>query len=225
MEQTLADTAYEALTQMIYASEYKSGDKLVEQQIISKLGISRTPVREALRRLAADGLVDLCPGTFSRVHVFSDKEVLDIGLVRLAIDTIAAPLVVLNGSNRDFQDLAVLAADCQRAFERNDISERIRLDFEFHNTVVALSGNHELANIQNQLTKRGRLMQIQSYIERGNEFCDLSGHTEIINALNARDTAAAITAMQNHLKHPYTRTAASQQEWSSTVDALKTLRR
>ena len=59
MKQTLADTAYKKLLDMIYSLKYQSGDRLVEQQLINELEISRTPVREAIRRLASDGLVDL----------------------------------------------------------------------------------------------------------------------------------------------------------------------
>ena len=61
MKQTLADTAYEKLLDMIYSLKYQSGDRLVEQQLINELEISRTPVREAIRRLAGDGPPCGCP--------------------------------------------------------------------------------------------------------------------------------------------------------------------
>ena len=76
MKQTLADTAYEKLLDMIYSLKYQSGDRLVEQQLINELEISRTPVREAIRRLAGDGLAHL-PGFIhllqrrSRISVWS----------------------------------------------------------------------------------------------------------------------------------------------------------
>lgn len=236
MKQTLADSAYEQLLEGIYSSELRledkddktikleGGDKIVEQQVIDLLGISRTPVREAIRRLASDGLVDLCPGTFARVHTFTDKEKQDFGLVRLAIDTVAAPLVVLNGSNRDFQNLMSITTECQRAFDNHDIMGRLRLDFKFHSTLISLSGNHELTNIQEQLTKRGLLMQIQTYNAKGSSFCDLTGHLVIIQALNARDTDASIRAMQDHLRSSYTSTPVNMQEWKNAEAALSSLR-
>lgn len=224
MKQTLADTAYEQLLQKIYASELQGGDKIVEQQVIDLLGISRTPVREAIRRLASDGLVDLCPGTFARVHTFSDKEKQDFGLIRLAIDTVAAPLVVLNGSNLDFQNLMSITTECQRAFDNNDIMGRLRLDFEFHSVLVSLSGNHELTNIQNQLTKRGLLMQIQTYHTKGSSFCDLTGHLVIIQALNQRNTDACIRALQDHLRHSYASTPENMQQWQSAESALASIK-
>lgn len=215
MKQTLADTAYEKLLDMIYSQKYRSGDRLVEQQLINELEISRTPVREAIRRLAGDGLVDLSTGTFARIHTFTAKEKQDIGLVRLAIDTVAAPLIVLNASNKDLQDLMTIAADCQRASDRNDIMERIRLDFDFHLTLVSLSGNQVFTNIQEQLTKKGRLIQIQRYSENGATFCNLAGHLDILQALNNRDTTACVKAMQDHLRSSYASQSADPQIWSA----------
>ena len=104
-------------------------------------------------------------------------------MVRLAIDTTVAPLIVLNASNKDLQDLMSIAADCQRASDRNDIMERIRLDFKFHQVLVELSGNQVFTDIQEQLTKKGRLIQIQHYSENGATFCNLAGHLDILQAL------------------------------------------
>lgn len=220
MKQTLADKAYEQLLDRIYSLEYQEDNRIVEQQLIELLGIGRTPVREAIRRLAGDGLIDLSPGTFARIHTFSDKEKQDMGVVRLALDTAAAPLVILNGSNRDFQNLLVITTECQKAFERNDIIERLRLDFEFHTMLISISGNRELTTIQKQLTKRGMLMQIQSYCAEGSSFCDLTGHLNILQALNARDTNACIRCMQDHLKYAYTTTPEAKQEWQTVESAL-----
>lgn len=222
MKQTLADTAYEKLLDMIYSLKYQSGDRLVEQQLINELEISRTPVREAIRRLASDGLVDLSTGTFARIHTFTAKEKQDIGLVRLAIDTTVAPLIVLNASNRDLQDLMSVAADCQRASDRNDIMERIRLDFEFHQVLVNLSGNQVFADLQEQLTKKGRLIQIQHYSENGATFCNLAGHLDILQALNDRNTAACIKAMQDHLRPSYASHGVDPKIWEVAETALRT---
>ena len=76
----------------------------------------------------------------------------------------------------------------QRASDRNDIMERIRLDFKFHQVLVELSGNQVFTDIQEQLTKKGRLIQIQHYSENGATFCNLAGHLDILQALNDRNT-------------------------------------
>ncbi len=221
MKRTLADSAYEQLLGKIYSMEFKGGDRLVEQQLCDILGIGRTPVRQAVQRLASDGLIDLNPGSFAIIHTFTEKEYQDFGIVRLSIDFTVAPLVVLNGSNRDFQNLMDNTIECQKAFERDDITERIRLDYEFHTNFVAISGNQEFINIQEQLTKRGRLMQLQRYLREGSNFCDLSGHLNIIRALNNRDTVECINAVKAHLSHSFNTSLESTKEWESVVSALE----
>ena len=203
MKQTLADTAYTYLLDMILTNQIKSGDRIPEQNIISQLNISRTPVREAIRRLVADGIVDLSPGTFALVHRFTKKEMMDMGAIRITIDSLAAQFAILNGSNHDFQNLITLAAECQRAFDNNDIIERIRLDCEFHTMLTTIGGNKELISIQQRLTKRSRLMQIQSYNQEGASFCDLAGHLDIIKALMDRNVDQCLQMVHNHLKHFY----------------------
>ncbi|MCD8083724.1 MAG: GntR family transcriptional regulator, partial [Clostridiales bacterium] len=198
----------------------KGGDRVIEPQLIEALGIGRTPVRQAIQRLASDGLLDANPGTFAIVHSFTEKERQDYGMVRLAIDTVAAPLVILNGSNRDFQNLLDTTIACQKASEQNDIPERIRLDFAFHNLFVALSGNHELTKIQEQITRRGRLMQLQIYRRQGASFCDLSGHLDIIRALHDRDTSSCILAVKAHLGHSYASDSDVTPEWKAVESAL-----
>ncbi len=220
MVQTLADTAYEQLLGRIYSLEFQSGDRLVEQQLTQMLDIGRTPLRQAIQRLASDGLVDLNPGTFATIHTFTEKEVQDYGIVRLSVDVTAAPLVILNGSNLDFQNLLSITTECQKAFERNDIMERIRLDYEFHQQFVAISGNQELTSIQEQMTKRGRLMQLQKYIKEGSSFCDLSGHLDILRALNERNTEDCIRAIKEHLSHSYNPESGKSVEWESVSSSL-----
>ncbi len=219
MKQTLADTAYDQLLNKIYSLELQGGDRIVEQQLTELLGIGRTPLRQAIQRLANDGLIDLNPGTFAVIHSFTEKEKQDYGMVRLAIDTMAAPLAILNGSNRDFQGLMDITIECQKAFERDDIQDRIRLDYAFHTGFVALADNQELIKIQEQLTKRGRLMQLQTYSQKGPSFCDLSGHLDIIRSLTDRDTSACIQAVQHHLGHSF-ETPMNSQAWQAVKAAL-----
>ena len=115
-----------------------------------------------------------------------------------------------------------IAADCQRASDRNDIMERIRLDFKFHQVLVELSGNQVFTDIQEQLTKKGRLIQIQHYSENGATFCNLAGHLDILQALNDRNTNACIKAMQDHLRPSYASHGVDSKIWEVAETALRT---
>ena len=203
MKRTLSDNAYEYLENLIFSSKLKKGDKIYEQNIVDTLEISRTPVREAIRRLVADGLLDFTPGSYASVHTFSKKEQTDLGTVRVAVDCLAVELDIQNGSNRDFNRLRIIQANCQQAADDSDISARIRYDCDFHTELSVISDNKELLSIQLRLTKRSRLMQLQAYEDEGASFCDLTGHKDIINALMDRDVKASIQAVRAHLIHFY----------------------
>lgn len=101
--------------------------------------------------------------------------------------------------------------------------ERIRLDFDFHLTLVSLSGNQAFTDIQEQLTKKGRLIQIQRYSENGATFCNLAGHLDILQALNNRNTAACVKAMQDHLRFSYASQDTGAQLWSAAETNLNTM--
>ena len=130
MKQSLSDIAYEYILDLIFSFQLLSGSKLFEQDVVDKLEISRTPVREAIRRLVADGVLDFYPSRYAEVHSFSPEERLDMGMVRMNVDTLAVQLAILNGSNRDFRRMMNIASACKEASDAGDIPTRIKYDCE-----------------------------------------------------------------------------------------------
>ena len=98
--------------------------------------------------------------------------------------------------------------------------ELIRLDFDFHLTLVSLSGNQVFTGATDQ---KGRLIQIQRYSENGATFCNLAGHLDILQALNNRNTAACVKAMQDHLRSSYASQDTGSQLWSAAETNLNTM--
>ncbi len=203
MKQALHDIAYHHMLDLILSGQLKYGDKICEQDIVDRLGISRTPVREAIRRLASDGILDFYPSRYANVHTFSPQEQLDHGILRIATDSIAAQLAIFNGSNRDFQAMLVIANHCEEAALRQDFNGQLKYDAEFHNKLVELSGNAELIHIQHRLSLRSCLLHIQSYLINHTNFCEPVGHFDIVNALMERDVDACLLAIRTHLQKFY----------------------
>ena len=104
MEQAsgMAAMAYETLKNMILSQQIKPGEHIPEIKLANQLGISRTPMREAIKRLAADGIVTMYPNRYAEVTVFREGWLQEVGIIRLALDTVAAHLSIHYGSNYDF---------------------------------------------------------------------------------------------------------------------------
>jgi len=221
LKTALSNVACDYILEKIFSFELVGGMKIFEQDIVDKLSISRTPVREAMRRLAVDGILDMAPNKCAIVHTFTPQECFDMGLVRMTIDSLAVQLAILKGSNLDFHKLMMLASECEKYSMAGDIKNRIKYDCDFHTALVEVGGNQELLDIQRRLSLRSRLMQTQQYNKKNVSFCSIDGHIEILNHLMARDAERCIAAVQAHLRNFY-----SSEDESFTADynynAIKT---
>ena len=147
----LGDIVYNHILNMILDGKIKCGEKIPEQKIVESLNISRTPVREAIRRLSSDGIINVYPNRYAEVITFTDQMIQDVGIIRTTMDCLSAQLAIQNGSNRDFNELAQLAKDCEDANNKNDMKNRIQYDCDFHMKLVEIGGNELLIDIQKKL--------------------------------------------------------------------------
>lgn len=203
MESTLADRAYDYILDLIFQRKIGSGDKIDEKKIAEDMQISRTPVREAIRKLVLAGILDTLPNKATFLHTFSDQQIRDLGLVRLSTDMLAIQLAILNGSNLDYMELDMIAKECSAAMDSDDLFLRIKLDSEFHRKLVEIGKNEELLNMHNHLALKTRLLQTQLLGSFGASCCDLSEHDAIVIALKERNLESALKVAKNHLVHFY----------------------
>ena len=148
---TISDSVYQYLKDMILSIQLKPGDKINEGDIAKKLGISRTPIREAIRLLANDGIVTMYPNRFAEVSRISDERVAQLGIVRTTLDILAAKLAVLFGSDYDFTKMHELNEECKKASLNNDVAKKIKMNCAFHLELSKISKNLELIAIQQKL--------------------------------------------------------------------------
>lgn len=195
----LGDMVYEHIKEMILRKEIASGEKIPEKQIEEKLNVSRTPVREAVRRLSSDGLVQVYPNRYSEVATFDDAAIIELGTMRLSMDCFAAQLAVQNGSNRDFQELLNLAEECEKANQNEDLYSRIDYDCRFHMKLVEIGGNRLLLDCQNRLFLRTRLLQTTILMSTASAACDSEQHLAIVDALFKRDVEQVLKNIIDHL--------------------------
>ena len=199
----LASEAYAKLRSRILAGELHDGDRLAEEDLAEALGISRTPVREALRRLAAEGLVELLPNRGARVPTWDDHDIDDIFQLRAVLESYAARRAA---SHADQDVLGELASMCDAmeaiTVDMRDVhglAELATINRQWHGCVVAAAGSPRLSGLVNSLVHVPVIMQTFKNYSRAAMERSLRHHREIVDALAARDGEWASSVMRAHI--------------------------
>lgn len=187
--------AYLHLRNMILSSELKPGQRVNEEGISTALNISRTPVREALRRLESDGLVTIFPKRYAAVTSYSPEAIQTIGIVRLSQDILAGRLAIYFGSDADFSRLQSLADACEERAAAHDLPGRIAADLAFHLKITEIGKNEMLMRYQQELYLRIHLLQIQYSASWDDTKERVAHHSDIIDALLHRDEEAYVNTI------------------------------
>lgn len=198
---TLAERAAEMLRERILSGDFASGERLVEARIAQQLGISRGPLREALKRLASEGLVREEPrrGTFVATPTIDD--VRDAYDLRVALEGKAARLMIANGDPSSLDALRRAADRIVAASKAGDLEKLVRSDYEFHETLCRVSGNGRL---HDAFVRNASVLRILLRMEGErfyNSFDDVSTqHRNLLAAIEAADGAGAVTMVTEHLE-------------------------
>ncbi len=202
-KENLVSKVYDYVLRMIMTQEIKCGEKIPEAMIVEKLSISRTPIREALRRLSNSGIIKIYPNRFAEVISFSDQDIKDLGFIRIMLDTIAAQLAVINGSNADFVRLKELT-DLSIAKEKaDDRLASIKLDCEFHMILSDIAGNPFLIEMQKDLYLKVELLLSITPTSIKDRLESIMHHYKIIEMLYKRESNGVIAAIYDHLAKFY----------------------
>lgn len=194
---TLADRAYLALAQMIQERALPSGAAIVEQQVAAKLGVSRTPLRQALQRLEGEGLLVKTANRSYQVRKVDLREYLQSIRVRELIESDAAALSIERVSP---EAIAAVRRNLHEVQSRQpyDMLAHWRSDDEVHGLIIENCGNAVMANILLSLRVTTQLFEIERLAERLEP--DTRQHETILDALEARDARAAKRAVSAHLR-------------------------
>jgi DNA-binding GntR family transcriptional regulator len=193
-------TAYERLKDAIQNAALEPGEPLTETRLSELLGISRTPVREALQQLAQEGLVQVIPGRAITVAEQSVQDVLDVVHLRGLLEPELVRLATEVASHREIEQLKRAVAEMQVAIETRDHTAWSRADSVFHQVLGDACPNQLLCEVVLQM--RNRVHQIANIDSQTNparlaECTD--EHVEIVEAMAARDSTAAEEAMRGHI--------------------------
>lgn len=198
---TLKDHTYDVLRKAIIEMNiYQPGTdlRLDERTLAENLAISRTPVREALARLAQDGLVEIIPRKGVFVHRKSRDEILEMVVIWAALESMAARLATENASDNDLRALRKFAMKNSMNAMSAEIEEYSDANIKFHQTILDLSGCKALGKMADGLFDHMYAVRRRAMGEGDRVTKSVADHMEIIDALEARDADLASRRVREH---------------------------
>lgn len=199
---TLAQQVYENLRRDILGNVYPPGTPLPEEAIAGKLDVSRAPVREALRRLAAEGLVTLIPRQGAAVSALSPRDLINAYQVREALEALAIQLAVPRLDPADLDELDRLHGQMAEHAAHGDIDAFFAANGAFHLLFINQSGNDKLQDVYYPLAAQMRRYYVPSLYLRGGMERSIGEHREILRAIRKKDVDEAARLLAEHIRVP-----------------------
>jgi DNA-binding GntR family transcriptional regulator len=199
-EPTLNRQVYREVLRQLLDGEIPLGAQLDERTLAAQIGVSRTPVREAIIQLVREGLVDYYPYRGHFVKMWTPKEVNDLFEVRKVLEALAVRLAVRKVSEEDLDELRTIVADIQDALRHGDIEGFSEADRLFHNTIVQKTGNQTLIDGLDRLACQ--IQVIRTIANRAPDLIErmLNEWPRILAALEARDAERSAELMLVHIE-------------------------
>ena len=194
---SLHDAIVGRIRDMIVEGGLAAGSRIHEGNLGRELGVSRTPLREALKFLASEGLVELSPGRGAMVRVFTAKDVHDTLVVMSALEGLAGRLFCANASDADVAAIRALHDEMMARYRVRDRLPYFKLNQSIHSAILRAAGNESLRDVHAILQARLKRIRYLGHEGPQNWAAAVADHEEIIAALQARDgdrLAAALTA-------------------------------
>ncbi|GAA4126613.1 GntR family transcriptional regulator [Actinomadura keratinilytica] len=208
-----ADTAYEAVRQMILSGEAAAGSRLGEAELAESLGLSRTPVREALQRLGSDGLVEVLPHRGARVVRWSRADLEEIFELRALLEPYAAARAARRRPGEAvLADLHRLCAQMERAAADGDLAEVARLNSRFHAALIEASGNRRLPAMLTSVMHAPLILGTFRRYGADALARSMNHHRELVAAVAAGDPAWAESVMRSHIRAAAAELTADESE-------------
>ncbi len=198
---TSAEAVYRKLLHKIFSRQLRPGQRLPEVLVAEQLEVSRTPVREALRRLANEGLVVLIPNVGASVVTPTRTEMLDTYEVRNVLECLAVRRAAERISAVQLARLEEKIEEETRVFAQRDLEAYIEINNAFHRIIAEASGNLALADtIENYLARTFVYMVFFESFFDFDTNPSLEEHRAILEALRARDSEEAVRLMDRHIR-------------------------
>jgi len=195
----LRDVVFNTLRQAILTGELKPGERLMEIHLANRLGVSRTPIREAIRKLELEGLVTMIPRRGAEVAQITEKSMNDVLEVRRAVDALCVELACDRITEEELEALKAACDAFERAVRTKDLKEIAKADVKLHDIIVQATGNKRLVQLVNNLSE-------QMYRYRFEYIKDFTQHEKLVDehriiyeSIVKKDKETACEAAKMHI--------------------------
>ncbi len=202
---TLHDVVVTRLRDMIIEGQLLAGNRVHEGDLCQQLGISRTPLREALKVLAMEGLVELNPGRGATVRKLTAKDIQDMLSVLSVLENLAGRLTCQMATDEDIREVRRLHDEMLSFYAAGDSLPYFKRNQQIHSLLITLSGNESLALVHDLLQTRLKRIRYIGDRKPDTWSAAVADHEEMITALEARDGEKLSAALVEHLSSTWDR--------------------
>lgn len=196
----IRDMIYESLRQAIFDGEFKAGERLVEKELAEKMKVSRTPIREALRKLETEGLIKHLPRKGVVVKGFKQEDVIEIYSIRQALEALAITYTVRNITEKEIKKLEEIMEIMEILTNKEDAVALFNISQKFNDILIQSSKMPRLINLINTYQEYLERFRIVTMKEKKRKIEALKEHQLIFQAVIDRDEKRAEKLVKEHLE-------------------------
>lgn len=200
----LRDVVFNTLRQGILKGELAPGERLMEVALAERLGVSRTPIREAIRKLELEGLVLMIPRKGAEVASISEKSMRDVLEVRRALEELAVELACKRITQEQREELKRAYRSFSSSIENKDLIGIAQKDEAFHDVIYHATQNQKLEQMINNLREQMYRYRLEYIKDKEQRHILVEEHKMIMDALEQQDVAAAKKAIRGHIDNQET---------------------
>ena len=195
----LRDVVFNTLREAILKGELKPGERLMELQLAATLGVSRTPIREAIRMLEQEGLAVTIPRKGAEVAKMTEKDMEDVLQIRDALDELAASIACEQMTKEQLDTLTETMHEFEESTKSKDLKKIAAADVQFHDIIYQATGNPKLVNMLNNLREQMYRYRLEYIKDRQTRNTLIQEHQEIIDSIEKKDIERAKKAILVHI--------------------------
>lgn len=195
----LRDVVFNTLRKAILRGEPKPGERLMEIQLANKLGVSRTPIREAIRKLELEGLVLMIPRKGAEVAQITEKNMQDVLEVRKALEELSVQLACERITPEQVEEMKMAAEDFRKVLKSGDVTKIAEADVKFHDIIFAATNNQRLITLLNNLREQMYRFRVE-YLKQKECYPQLlEEHDKLIALISGGEVEEACELMGCHI--------------------------